>query len=442
MKNISVLGLGRIGIPTVAVLISKGYKVIGVDINKDVIDKINKRKSPIFEPGVEETLQNFGANLIATTSLELAIKETNISFIILPTPSTDAGNFSLKYFLPVCKNMGKMLKKKQKFHTVVIQSTVMPFDTRMLQKIIEKNSGKKCGKDFGLCYVPEFVALGTVMKNIENPDFVIIGESDKKSGDILESLYKDLCEPLTPIIKTNFINAELAKIALNVYLTMKISFSNTLAEMCEKLLGGNVDVITSVIGLDKRVGIKFLKGAIGYGGRCFPRDNKSFNFISEKIGTNGFLNRAVDKVNDWQLERIVTMVYENLPYNGTVAVLGIAFKPQTEDTTESPGLLIAESMALHGTKVCIYDPLIENIDLHKILKKNMASTFMAETCIQGSDVIVIANPCDEFKSIKSELLKNKIVIDCWRILKPEQYKDCKEYIAIGINNEDKNKEVK
>lgn len=434
-KSISVIGLGKLGFPLVLAFASREFNVVGVDVNENTINKINKGISPIYELGTKRLLKEHKNRIVATSSLESAIRATNISFVIVPTPSNIGGDFSLDYVLPICQNIGRLLKKKSKFHVVVVSSTVMTGSMDIIQKEIEICSEKICGKDFGLCYVPEFVALGSVIKNYLCPDFVLIGESDERSGKIIYELYKKLCLQNPPIIRTNYMNAELSKIALNVFVTMKISFANMLAEVCEKLPGGNVDNVTFAIGYDTRIGHRFLKGALGFGGRCFPRDQKSFSYLAEKVGIDPLLVLATDKINDRQVERIIQIVRDNLLRNGTVAVLGITFKPGTDVVTESQGLEIAQRLGNEGMKVCAYDPLVNNLNLAQILKTNMTAAFSIGCCIGDADIIVIANPCEEFRDINSDDLKDKIVIDCWRILEPEQYKDCRKYIAIGVNHE-------
>lgn len=434
-----MIGLGKLGIPIAACFAYKGYKVIGVDTDLTKIKAINQKICPIYEPEVQDLLEKIEDRFIATHDYDLAINNSNISFVLVPTPSDEYGGFSLEYVIPVCKRIGKILAEKSDFHLVVLTSTVMPGATGGLEikDTLETYSNKICGKDFGLCYSPEFVALGDIVKNFLRPDFLLIGESDKFSGDILSSLYKNVCENDPPIARMNWINAELTKLALNSYITMKISFANTLAEICESLSRANVDRVTSAIGCDSRIGKKYLKGALGFSGPCFPRDSRAFDSMADIVGVDALLAQATDKINDRQVERVIRMVRNRLPLNGATAVLGITFKPGTDVVTESQGLEIAQRLGDEGIKVCIYDPLQDHFkNLPEILKTNMTMAFSIDGCVRNADIILIVNPCEEFRNIESKWLKDKVVIDCWRILKPEQYKNCKKYIAIGVNCEE------
>jgi nucleotide sugar dehydrogenase len=268
-QRISIIGLGKLGSPMLASFAAKGHKVIGVDINSNFVQALNKGKAPVFEPQLAEYISANKERISATQDYEKAILNSDITFIVVPTPSEEHGGFSNKYVIEAGKSIGEVLKKKSSFHLVVLTSTVVPGSTEgELLPVLEKYSEKKCGVDFGLCYNPEFIALGNVIQDFLNPDFVLIGESDPHSGEILESLYKEVCENNPPVKRMSIINAELTKIALNTYVTTKISYANMLAEICEKLPGGNIDVVTSALGLDRRIGSKYLKGALGFGGPC------------------------------------------------------------------------------------------------------------------------------------------------------------------------------
>lgn len=243
--------------------------------------------APIYEPGLQDLLNANQELLTGTNDYENAVMNSDVTFIVVPTPTESNGDFSLHYVLEAAKNIGDVLRKKQDYHLMVLTSTVMPGAIdKELRPYLESRSGKKCGQDLGLCYNPEFIALGTVIRDFLNPDFILIGESDSHSGEILESLYKQVCENDPPIARMCIINAELTKLAVNTYVTIKITFANMLARICERLPGADVDVVTSALGLDSRIGRKYLKGSIGYGGPCFPRDNGALKTLARSIGTS------------------------------------------------------------------------------------------------------------------------------------------------------------
>jgi len=438
-KSISIVGLGKLGTPIAVSWASRGFNVIGVDVDENKVLNINKGISPVFEPEVGRLLKYYKKNIKATSSMELAIKNTDFTIIIVATPSEIGGKFSLKYILPACQEIGKCLKEKKDFHSIIVSSTVVPGDMNTIKNQLEVSSGKKCGKDFGLGYVPEFVALGSVVKNYLNPEFVLIGTSDEKSKREIFSLFRHFHKDNEPIIKEmNFINTEMAKISLNVYLTMKISFANTLAEMCEKLPGGNVDEVTAAIGIDSRVGAKFLRGGLGFGGTCFPRDNEAFSYVARSIGSQSLLSDAADWVNDKQVERLLKIILEHYSYNGKVGIVGISFKSGTNVLEKSQALEIAQRLASRGISVNVYDPLGESIDWDEVLQSNIYRCFSLESCVGDADVVLISQKNFSFKNIQLSMFKrDSTVIDCWRILDKKIFENQNKvkYIQIGVYDE-------
>ena len=194
--------------------------------------------------------------------------------------------------------MGKALAKKKDYHNIVLTSTVLPGSTRqVLLPILEKESGKKAGRDFGLCYSPEFIALGSIISDFLNPDFTLLGELDEKCGEQVEEIYKQVMINGAPCARMSLENAELTKISVNTFVTTKITFANMLAEICEKLPGGDVDVVTNALGLDERIGRKYLTGALGYGGPCFPRDNVALTYIAKELGVEAGIAETTDRLN-------------------------------------------------------------------------------------------------------------------------------------------------
>jgi UDPglucose 6-dehydrogenase len=199
-----------------------------------------------------------------------------------------------------------------------------------------------------MCYNPEFIALGSVIRDFLNPDFVLIGESDERSGQVLEGIYRQVCENDPPIVRMNFINAELTKLAVNTFVTTKISFANMLARICERLPGADVDVVTRALGLDSRIGAKYLKGAVSYGGPCFPRDNLALIATARKVGAPADIAEATDRFNRWQVGWLADLVWAYLPEGGVVGILGLAYKPNTDVVEESVGLLLAGELGARG----------------------------------------------------------------------------------------------
>lgn len=424
------------GSSMVGAFASRDYNVIGVDINADFVEKINQKKPPVSEPKLADYLAENKKRISATNNYEEAVLNSDISFIIVPTPSEKAGGFSTKYVVEAGKSIGKTLKKKSKFHLVVLTSTVAPGSTRRdLLPILEKFSGKKCGTGFGLCYNPEFIALGNVIYGLLNPDFVLIGESDKKSGDFLEVFYKNTCLNNPPIKRMAIINAEITKIALNTYVTTKISYANMLAELCERIPGGNINIVTDALGCDTRIGRKYLRGALGYGGPCFPRDNRALTYIAKKFGVSFPIAEATDRINKYQVPRLTNKILKHLPQKGNVCILGLSYKTDTNVIEESQGIEVAKQLSEKGVSVTVYDPAaMENAK--QFLKKVIFAKSLKEA-VKEKDVILITTPWAEFKNINPKYLGRKtVLIDCWQILDPKKFSGI-NYLQLGVNSDDK-----
>src|SRR5215510_11886176 len=232
IKDISVIGMGKLGASMAGCLASRGFNVVGVDVSQKAVDAVNAGDAPAQETGLAELISKNKERIHATLSHEDAILNSDLSFVIVPTPSDERGAFSIQYVAYAFEVIGKALAKRYGYHTVVLTSTVLPGSTRCgLLPILEKFSGKKCGRDFGLCYSPEFIALGSVIRDYLNPDFLLIGELDDESGASLAACYADIIGPSVPLRRMTLENAELAKISVNAFVTMKITFANMLSEM-------------------------------------------------------------------------------------------------------------------------------------------------------------------------------------------------------------------
>ncbi|MCS7082984.1 MAG: UDP-glucose/GDP-mannose dehydrogenase family protein [Bacteroidetes bacterium] len=437
--RLSVIGLGKLGAPMAACFAASGFEVIGVDKDVSKVEMINRGQAPVYEPGLAELLTICGDRLKATTDLKTAVASSEVTFVIVPTPSEPDGSFSLRYVVQACEGIGKALRRKQTWHLVVITSTVSPLSMdQTIRPCLELYSHKRCGSDFGLCYGPEFIALGSVIRDLLYPDFVLIGESDPKAGETLADIYRHLCKNDPPVARMNFVNAELTKLAVNTFVTTKISFANMLARICERLPGANVDVVTAALGLDSRIGPRYLKGAIGYGGPCFPRDNLALVALGRSIGVPAALAEVTDAFNRKQVQWLAALVKKYLPSKGRVAILGLAYKPNSDVVEESQGLLLTQQLIREGINVIAYDPVARNNAQHVLDGTLTLATNLSE-CIMQADVIVITTPWEEFKSIHTFCFEKdnapRVIIDCWRYLNLEDIKKNFVYIPLGINEE-------
>jgi UDPglucose 6-dehydrogenase len=417
--KVAVVGLGKLGSPLAAVLASKGHEVVGVDLNRYFVDSINAGKAPVVEPGLQALIDASKGRLRATTDYREAVQNSEISFVIVPTPSDHDGVFSNRFVLDAVRSIGAALRDSDRFHVVNITSTVMPGSCDgEIRSALEASSGKKVGEGVGLTYNPEFIALGSVVRNMLYPDMILIGEADERSGSVLESVYRTSTENSPPFQRMNLINAEITKISVNTYVTTKISFANMLAGICERLPGGDVNVVTEALGKDTRIGSKYLQGALGFGGPCFPRDNKAFATLATRLGTHAEIALATHEINCRQITRVAELVRNNLVPGGAVAVLGMAYKPDTPVIEESQGVMIARELADNGIVVTVYDPLAMDATRAALGDRVRYAADLAQA-LSASSTVVITTPSAEFKAVPDLLglrASEVTIIDCWRLL--------------------------
>jgi UDPglucose 6-dehydrogenase len=432
--RIAVVGLGKLGAPLAAVLATKGNEVLGIDVNPEAVRLLNEGRAPVEEPGLQDLVTASRDRLGATTDLAAAAG-AEVSILLVPTPSDDRGAFSNEHLLAAVDELGRGLGTRDDYHVVVVASTVMPGSCDAeIRPALERASGRRVGDTLGLCYSPEFIALGSVIRDMLEPDMVLIGESDPRAGDVLEQLYAGVCENDPPFRRMSLVNAELTKIAVNTYVTMKISYANALADMCERLPGADVEAVTDALGLDTRIGAKYLRGAISYGGPCFPRDNKAFGVLARDLGAVPLLAEATDAVNVAQTDRLARVVQSRLEAGNTVGILGLAYKPDTGVIDESPGMALARLLGSAGYDVRVYDPVATEAALHALGRLAQGSSSVAELLTQ-SDVAVIATPWPEFAELPTEALdregRRTVVIDCWRLLPDEADGGQIEIVRLG-----------
>jgi UDPglucose 6-dehydrogenase len=435
--KLAVIGLGKLGSPFAALLASKGHHVTGIDFNEDLVEKINGRKTPFLEPQLQDLLDIDGLTLEASTEYEPAVINADATFIIVPTPSAEKGQFTNRYVLKALESIGEALRKKEGYHLVVVTSTVMPGSMNgEIQETLERASGRKVGSNLGLCYSPEFIALGSVVENMLYPDMVLIGESDKKAGDLLESIYRSFCENNPPVQRMNCVNAELTKLSLNTYVTTKISYANMLAGVCEKLPGSDVNVVTDAIGLDTRIGRKYLKAAVPFGGPCFPRDNVAFRSMAHDLGAPVHIAEATQAINDHQIDRLEKIVREKS--NGkNIGILGLSYKPGTDVIEQSAGIHLANRLKEEGFHVTVYDPQAME-GAKKVLADGIVCASSIKECLEKCELALIMTHWPEFKEIDPQDTGTCThIIDCWRVLSQKDFKNkcLVSYLGQGQKNE-------
>jgi UDPglucose 6-dehydrogenase len=438
--KVAVVGLGKLGAPLVAVLASKGNDVLGIDVNPDPVGLLNAGRAPVDEPGLPALIAASQERVAATTELAAAA-DAEVTILLVPTPSDERGAFTNAYVISAVDEIGRALAGRDHYHVVVVASTVMPGSCDSeIKSALEHTSGRRVGDSLGLCYSPEFIALGNVIRDMLEPDMVLIGESDPRAGDVVERLYSGVCENDPPFRRMTLVNAELTKIAVNTYVTMKISYANALADICERLPGADVETVTDALGLDTRIGAKYLRGAIAYGGPCFPRDNKAFAVLARDLGAEPLLAEATDAVNVGQTERLARLVLARLPTDGVVGILGLSYKPDTAVIDESPGIALARRLGQEADcDVVVYDPVALNSALHALGEAARGAESVGEL-LECSDVVVIATPWPEFASFPFASLDREreglVVIDCWRLLKEQRPDGAIEIVQLGRASEE------
>lgn len=445
MKNVSIFGLGYVGLSTAVCFSSKNIDVVGYDIDKSKIDMLNKGIPTIYEEGLEELLKVSLKNrkIRFTSDHKEAIMKSDITFITVGTPSKEDKSIDLSYIESAAKQIGEALREKNSWHLVVVKSTVVPGTTEgLVLKTIEEASGKKCGLDFGICMNPEFLKEGSAIHDTINPDRIVIGEYDKKSGDYLEDFYKQFYDNmLPPVLRTSLVNAELIKYANNAFLAMKISFINMIANLCQVLPKSDVEDIAKGIGYDKRIGSLFLKAGIGWGGSCFPKDLAALKSFSRSLNLDLPLLDATMIVNEYQPINVVNIVESKLDdlKGKVVAVLGLAFKAGTDDVRESVAVKLVEELIKRGAKVKVYDP----VAMKNASKKLGNQVYYAKDsldCIGGAECAIIATEWEEFKRISArqfkELMKRPLVFDGRRIYNPKEYENEVEFLAVGLGSKE------
>lgn len=434
VMDVSVIGLGRLGIPLVACLATRGFRVTGIDIDGDKVRRLNCADSVMFptvEPRVSEMLRRavFYGDLIGTTESD-SIMATDATIIMVNTPDEPGNAYGLNFVLAALGGIGEAIKDKENYHLVILSSTVMPGVTQGLVKAtLEAIIGKPEGENWGLCYVPEFLAIGSAVDDILDPQFILIGTESQKAFLAAYQLYSQLTGKYEAekYVHTSPINAELAKIALNTAHVCKISFANQWAKICSNVRGADVDEVMDVVGRDERIGPNLLKGSLSFGGPCFPRDARAWTQLSDLYAAPELLPQSVVRANilaaKW-LEYAILIT-------ANVGIMGMAYKPGVSVAIESLGVALAGVlMERHQTSLRVQDYLATD-DAHHHLEQYGDSIIYyhdPEIMAKACDVIVVALAEPLYATLPPKMFEGKMVFDLWRIINPPE--DC-NYIAVG-----------
>ena len=431
--------MGYVGLCTAATFASRGIRTIGIDIDPERVKQIRKGKAPLREPQLDLMLKNaVKKDLLDATSDISSIVGTSTTFLTVGTPSGPDGSIDVSFVKKAVTDLGRALWKKRGYHLVVIKSTVVPGTTsNIVRPILERFAETKIGAKLGLCANPEFLKEGTAINDALHPDKIVIGSSDRKSADHLTRLYKRFYQgKLPPVILTNPESAELVKYASNAFLATKVSFINTIANIAQQTPGVDVGTIAHAIGLDPRIGSLFLKAGPGYGGSCFHKDLQALINYSQERGYDPILFRATEETNGKQAQRVVDLTEKLLGSltDKRIAVLGLAFKKNTDDIREAASLRVIESLKKKHAKVVAYDPMATP-NAKKVFSEQIEYAENSHSALKGADCAIIMTEWDEFGKLKAKdfhaYMKSPNIVDARRILAPNEFREI-YYVAVGL----------
>ena len=429
--KIAMVGTGYVGLVTGTCLANMGHEVTCVDIDEEKIRMLKKGKAPIYEPGLEELMKRnvFEERLSFTTSLAEAVRPTDVIFIAVGTPPTEEGEADLSAVFAVAKEIAKSADE----HKVVVNKSTVPVGTaEKVKKIIKENI--KEGIDFDVVSNPEFLKEGMAIQDFQVPDRIVIGVDNGRAQKMMDDIYKDVARPNRPIMFTDVKSAELIKYASNAMLATRISFMNQLSCLCDKV-GADIKEVAKGMGLDSRIGSRFLQAGIGFGGSCFPKDVSALSSTLEKHGCSADLIDSVSSINERQKLIAVRKLESLLEIKDkTIAVWGLSFKPKTDDIRESPAIEIIKNLLEKGANVKAFDPVAMK-NAKKELKKITYCKKPMEA-VEGADALIVATEWDEFRNPDFEklksLMKRPIIVDGRNIYKPKSMQEIGfEYIGVG-----------
>jgi GDP-mannose 6-dehydrogenase len=431
--RISVFGLGYVGAVSAACLASDGHTVVGVDKNSTKVDLFNSGRSPIIETDVDRLIEtaHFQDRLSATTDSVRAINSSDLSLVCVGTPSEVNGNLNLEHIRKVCVEIGAAIRDLNRFHTVVIRSTILPGTMRsVVIPLLEESSGKKAGHDFGVCFNPEFLREGTAVHDYYHPPKTVVGETDTRAGDALLNLYAQL---EGPVFRTSLETAEMVKYVDNTWHALKVSFANEIGSIC-KPLGIDSGEVMHIFCQDTKLNISpyYLRPAYAFGGSCLPKDVRALRYRAKTLDVETPVLNSILPSNESHMQRGLDLVLSQ--GKKRVGILGFSFKQGTDDLRESPLVELIERLLGKGFDLMLYD---RNVNLAKLTGANRdyilnhiphIASLMRDTMddvLAHGEVIVVGNGAKEFADLGSKIRSDQKIIDLVRIAqKPaaaEQY---------------------
>lgn len=445
--KISIVGTGYVGLVSGACLADKGHTVMCVDVDEEKVKYINSGNAPIYEPGLQELLDNnIDKRLRASSDLHSAIMNSQLTMIAVGTPFSGQ-EIDLGYIRQVALEIGSVLKEKDSWHMVVVKSTVVPGTTEdVVLPLLEEASNKKAGSDFGLGMNPEFLREGDAISDFMNPDRIVIGGIDKASLDCLRELYTVF--PGVDVLETNPRTSEMIKYTANSLLATMISFSNEIANLCTTTPDVDVTEVMAGVHMDKRLTpiseqghrtipnfTSYLEAGCGFGGSCFPKDVKALASYGQRMGQPMPMLNAVININEQQPERMISMLEEEIPgsiYGIKVAVLGLAFKPGSDDVRESPAIAVITKLLGKGAIIKTFDPIVSRIENLPFGAPELQSADSLENALDGVEAVLIMTRWQDFNRVP-RLIRNSnpstLLIDGRRMI---DKKEVEHYRGIGL----------
>ena len=422
--NIGIVGCGYVGLITAIGFALKEHNVVAVDIDTDRVKGLNNSRPPFFEPGLEEALQN--ASTLRFSETPKVLSEAEIVFICVGTPVVITGDPDLRALQYAMKMLGEVMSGPSEYKVIVVRSTVPPGMTAKLSVDLQKHSGKKLGKDFGLAMNPEFLQEGRALEDFTKPNRIVIGEFDDKSGNAVAKAYEGFP---APIIRTTIATAELSKLACNAFLATKISFINEIGTLCNEF---SIDTyaISEIMGDDPRIAPGFLRAGLGFGGSCLPKDLQLLLHSAKEQGIAMPIIEAAQAVNKAQIGRMINLVCEYEPElrDVPVGVLGLAFKPGVSDIRESPALAVIYQLLQRDAKVIAYDPMA-NSEAYEFFGDRIEYADSPADVVRACDIILILTDWPEFA--QHCYYTGKKVFDARRVLEPWRAGQvCKYYVGL------------
>lgn len=415
--RVAIIGAGYVGLVTGAGLAKHGNKVTLVDIAEQRVKMINQAKPPFYEEGLEPLLRNsVGRNLRATSDIKEAIICADVIFICVPTPCQSDGTIDLVQVKQATADIGKAFQDRQGHPVIAVKSTVVPGTTeKVVRPLLGGDPGKRPDSDFGITVNPEFLREGSALEDFLHPDRIVIGELNKESGDVLSELYRDFD---APILRVDLKTAEMIKYASNAFLATKISFINEIGNICKRL-GIDVYQVAEGMGFDPRISPYFLNAGLGFGGSCLPKDIKTIVAAAKELGYQASLLESVIRINEQQPIKLIELAEKRVGdlKRKKVTVLGLAFKPDTDDIREASSLRIIAELLRRGAIVTAYDPIaMEKAKV--IFEDRIDYATSAEEAVHEGELVFIVTEWDEFKN--PNLYQGKKIFDGRRIMNDAQ----------------------